>query len=284
MRHIQLTLAALLAGLTLLWLQAEPGAGAALPFFTLRAAMMNYTGILGIGVMSVGMLLALRPVRLEPWLGGLDKAYRLHKWLGVSGLVIAIVHWAWAKVPKWAVGWGWLEKPRRGPRPEETVEIFRLLREQRHLAEEIGEWAFYAVVILIALALIKRFPYRYFFQTHRLMAVVYLVLVFHSVVLMNFGYWSHPVGPVMALLMAGGSVAAVASLRHQVGASRRTLGTIEALVRHPDNQVLKVAIRLQGRWPGHAAGQFAFVTFDAAEGAHPFTISSAWQGTGGFPS
>lgn len=280
MRHIQLTLAALLAGLTLLWLQAEPGAGAALPFFTLRAAMMNYTGILGIGVMSVGMLLALRPVRLEPWLGGLDKAYRLHKWLGVSGLVIAIVHWAWAKVPKWAVGWGWLEKPRRGPRPEETVEIFRILREQRHLAEEIGEWAFYAVVILIALALIKRFPYRYFFQTHRLMAVVYLVLVFHSVVLMNFGYWSHPVGPVMALLMAGGSVAAVASLRRQVGASRRTLGTIEALVRHPDNQVLKVAIRLQGRWPGHAAGQFAFVTFDAAEGAHPFTISSAWQGDG----
>lgn len=104
MRHIQLTLAALLAGLTLLWLQAGPDVGTALPFFTLRAAMMNYTGILGIGVMSVGMLLALRPVRLEPWLGGLDKAYRLHKWLGISGLVIAIVHWAWAKVPKWAVG------------------------------------------------------------------------------------------------------------------------------------------------------------------------------------
>ena len=280
MRNIQLTLAALLAGLTLLWLQAEPGLGAATPFFTLRTAMMNYTGILGIGVMSVAMLLALRPVRLEPWLGGLDKAYRLHKWLGIGGLVLAILHWAWAKVPKWAVGWGWLDKPRRGPRPEETVEIFRLLREQRHLAEEIGEWAFYAVVVLIALALIKRFPYRYFFQTHRLMAVVYLVLVFHSVVLMDFGYWSHPVGPVMALLMAGGSVAAVVSLRRQVGARRRTVGRIEALVRHPDNQVLKVAIKLQGRWPGHEAGQFAFVTFDAAEGAHPFTISSAWRGDG----
>jgi predicted ferric reductase len=202
MRNIRLTWAALIAGLTLLWLQAEPILSTYWPFFTLRKTMMQYTGILGIGVMSVGMLLALRPVRVEPWLGGLDKTYRLHKWLGITGLVITIVHWAWAKVPKWAVGWGWLEKPKRGPRAEETVEIFRFLREQRDLAESIGEWAFYAAVVLIAIALIKRFPYRHFFQTHRLMAVVYLLLVFHSVVLMNFGYWSQPVGPVMALLMA----------------------------------------------------------------------------------
>jgi predicted ferric reductase len=30
-------------------------------------------------------------------------------------------------------------------------------------------------------------------------------------------------------------------------------------------------------WPGHAAGQFAFVTSDPREGAHPYTIASAWQ-------
>jgi predicted ferric reductase len=28
-------------------------------------------------------------------------------------------------------------------------------------------------------------------------------------------------------------------------------------------------------WPGHRAGQFAFVTFDAREGAHPYTIAGA---------
>ena len=280
MRNIRLAWAALIAGLTLLWLQAEPILSTYWPFFTLRKTMMQYTGILGIGVMSVGILLALRPVRVEPWLGGLDKTYRLHKWLGITGLVITIVHWAWAKLPKWAVGWGWLEKPKRGPRAEETVEIFRFLREQRDLAESIGEWAFYAAVVLIAIALIKRFPYRHFFQTHRLMAVVYLLLVFHSVVLMNFGYWSQPVGPLMALLMAGGSGAAVVSLLRKVGARRRALGTITELVHHPDNRVLKVAIKLQDHWPGHDAGQFAFVTFDPDEGAHPFTISSAWQGDG----
>lgn len=135
-------------------------------------------------------------------------------------------------------------------------------------------------MVLIAIALISAFPTGTSSKTHRLLAVVYLLLVFHSVVLMNSGYWSQPIGPVMALLMTGGSVAAVVSLLRRVGARRRALGAITELVRHPDNKVLKVAIKLQDHWPGHEAGQFAFVTFDPDEGAHPFTISSAWQGDG----
>jgi predicted ferric reductase len=59
----------------------------------------------------------------------------------------------------------------------------------RKPAEGLGEWAFYAAVLLMVLALVRRFPYQRFFQTHRLIAVAYLVLVFHAVVLMRFDYW-----------------------------------------------------------------------------------------------
>jgi len=65
-----------------------------------------------------------------------------------------------------------------------------------------------------------------------------------------------------------------------VGHTRRAVGAIEQLVHHKDNRVLGVDIRLKDRWPGHDAGQFAFVTFDPAEGPHPFTISSAWHDDG----
>ncbi|MFU2488283.1 hypothetical protein [Thauera sp. WH-1] len=41
------------------------------------------------------------------------------------------------------------------------MEIF--FRGQGGLAESVGEWAFYAAVVLIVLALAKRFPYRLFF-------------------------------------------------------------------------------------------------------------------------
>lgn len=283
MKRIKQSLLALFAGLSLLWLLADDRLFS-LPyeFFTLRNALINYSGILAMGAMSVAMLLAIRPARIEPLLGGLDKGYRLHKWLGISALVLSVLHWAWAQVPKWLVGWGWLEKPARkavGAAPEPSA-LVGWLRSQRGLAEDLGEWAFYAAVLLIVLALVKRFPYRWFFKTHRLLALVYLVLVFHSVVLMRTEYWSSPLGVLMAGLMLAGTLAAGIVLLRRVGQSRRAVGSIEQLTYHSDNRVLGVDIRLQSRWPGHQAGQFAFVTFDPTEGPHPFTISSAWQADG----
>jgi predicted ferric reductase len=49
-------------------------------------------------------------------LNGLDKMYRLHKWLGIAALAAATVHWLWAQGTKWAVGWGWLTRPAQAPR------------------------------------------------------------------------------------------------------------------------------------------------------------------------
>ena len=84
----------------------------------------------------------------------------------------------------------------------------------------------------------------------------------------------------MALLMLAGSVAAIVILLRQVGQSRQALGMIEEIDYHPELRVLEVAVRLKGRWRGHQAGQFAFVSFDEKEGAHPFTITSAWTDDG----
>ena len=118
MKNIQRTLISLLLGLTALWRLAE---SAALPvttgLFPWRTLLVQYSGLLGMGVMSAAMLLAVRPAWLEHWLHGLDKMYRLHKWLGIAGLVIAILHWLFSQGPKWLVGAGWLERPVRGPRP-----------------------------------------------------------------------------------------------------------------------------------------------------------------------
>ena len=280
MNKIKLAFVLVFATLTLLWWLADPLLLQGSRFFAVRGILVDYTGVLAMGMMSIAMLLALRPVALEPLLGGMDKAYRLHKWLGIGGLTLGTVHWLWAKGPKWAVGWGWLEKPAHGPRPEQTVELFRFFQEQRGLAEAIGEWAFYAFALLAAIALIKRFPYRRFLQTHRVMAAVYLTLVAHAVILLPFAYWPTPLGVLMGVLMAAGSVAAAMSLAGRIGRKQRAEGEIETLVHHRANHVLEVGLRLNTPWRGHQAGQFAFVTFDPQEGPHPFTISSAWTGDG----
>ncbi|MBN9060435.1 MAG: ferric reductase-like transmembrane domain-containing protein, partial [Rhizobiales bacterium] len=68
--------------------------------------MMQLTGVVAIVFMSVAMLLALRPRALEGWFGGLDKMYRLHKWLGIGALVLSILHWMWSQAPGWAISLG----------------------------------------------------------------------------------------------------------------------------------------------------------------------------------
>ena len=279
MRPIKLTFVALFIGLTLLWLLSG---GLALPryhFWPVRKMLVEYSGVLAMGAMSVAMILAARPGRFERFFDGLDKTYRLHKWLGISALVVGTVHWGWAQVPKWLVGWGLLTKPAKGggAGPE---GFFGWLHGFRGIAEDIGEWAFYAAAILLVLALVKRFPYHWFFRTHRWLALIYLALVLHSVVLTPPAWWSQPLGIVQALMMIAGSVAALISLTRRIGRKHQVIGHIRSLTHHRDNQVLRVEIQLDGAWPGHQAGQFAFVTFDRKEGPHPFSLSSAWRDDG----
>ena len=261
------------------WMLADSLLPQPLTYFSFRAVFMQYSGVLSIGVMSLAMFLALLPRCIENLLHGLDKMYRLHKWLGISALCISIAHWWMGKGTKWMVGWGWLIKPKRDPSAEvpQMGALEAWFDSQRGFAETVGEWAFYVVAIMLVLALVKRFPYHLFAKTHKWISLGYLVFVFHSVVLVEFSYWSQPVGWVVAVLMLMGTFSAIVSLFDRIGASRKSSGTIEHITQFPALNITETQIQLAPSWQGHQAGQFAFVTSDKREGAHPYTIASAWN-------
>ena len=253
--------------------------------FAWRAVLLQYTGVLGIGVIALALVLAVRPVVFEPWLGGLDKMYRLHKWLGITALTLSVAHWLLAVLPGQLVGLGWLRRqaysasPLRAEMP--ALEwLQQALRGQRGMAVMVGEWAFYLAVLMMLLALVRTFPYRYFFKVHRLLAAAFLALAWHAVVLMRVDYWVGALGPPLAVLVVAGSIAAVRVLLRRVAAGRKAVGEVAAIARHEALHTLELAIDIKGRWSGHRAGQFAFVTFHSEEGAHPFTIASPWTGDG----
>jgi predicted ferric reductase len=278
--RLNAALASAVVGLAGLWLLSlDPGA-LSQGFWATRTTLVDGTGVMAFGLMSIGVILAARPVWFETPLGGLDKFYRLHKWLGIAALGFAIAHWILRKGPSWITDLGLVALPPKPPHAEAAATGFDLFRDLRDPAAEIGEWAFYLLVALVGLALWKRFPYKYFFKTHRLMPLVYLVLVFHAFILIDRGHWTRPLGPVLALLLIAGTVAAVISLFRKIGSSRQASGAIETLALYDGNQVLDVGVRLETAWRGHDAGQFAFVNFDDVEDAHPFTISSAWHNDG----
>lgn len=221
MNRSTLPIWSLLLALSALWLQADTLLPAPFTYFSFRAAFVQYTGTIGMGLMSAAMLLAARPRWLVRPLGGLGPLYRLHKWLGIVGMGFAILHWWWAQGTKWMVGWGWLSRPAKGPPSGETLPLLaQWLRGQRGLAESVGEWAFYAAVLLTVLALIRSVPARWFRKTHHWLAVAYLVLVYHTLVLVKPGYWSQPVGWVLAALLVAGTASAVLLLAGRAGRAR----------------------------------------------------------------
>ncbi|MBI1906603.1 MAG: ferric reductase-like transmembrane domain-containing protein [Rhodocyclales bacterium] len=254
------------------------GVGAATPLpaslpWAIYQHSLYLSGLLAIALMSLTMMLATRPAWLERPLGGLDRIYRTHKWAGILAVSLAGVHWLIEMgddVVKSLVG--------RTGRPAEEHSA-GLLKAMRHAAEEVGEWAIYVVIAMIAITLWRRFPYKFWRNLHRAMPALYLLLVFHAAWLAPVGWWNQPVGPLLGLLLMGGTIAAGLSLSGLIGRSRSNAGTVVA-IRNPSPDVTEVVCELGADWRGHRAGQFAFVTFDRHEGHHPFTIASADQGDG----
>ena len=193
--------------ITLVWLISNPAIFSGQDTIILHDDLVDYTGVLAFAILSVSMLLSARFTWLNDWLGGLDKSYRLHKWLGISGLIISFVHWGLVNLPKIFLNWQDMVQP--GPQTNSILEFFN---SQYDTANEVGDIIFKVFVLLVLLALIKWFPYKYFYKTHRLLPIVYLLLVFHSIILMNYNNWNSLIAPLMIILTIGGTITAFMSL------------------------------------------------------------------------
>lgn len=267
-------LASLFALVSLAWswdvFVAGGVSGGSLPW-AVRQEGLYLTGLLSIAMMSLAMFLAARPAWLEGPLGGLDRMYRTHKWAGILAVGFAALHWLIemsSDILKAMIG-------REGRIPKE--KFTGLLEVLRDLAEDMGEWAIYAVLAMLALTLWKRFPYRSWRLLHQAMPVLYLMLALHAALLAPIDYWMQPAGGLLALLIGAGVYGSVHSLAGHIGRARRVSGTIVAI--EPSSaDVVAVRCQLDARWRGHRPGQFAFITFDPKEGPHPFTIASADRG------
>lgn len=271
---MKILLGALLAIVSMAWgvdLFTGDGSGGSL-LWVIQQEALYISGLLAITMMSLAMFLSTRPTWLEDPLDGMDRIYHLHKWAGILTGSFAILHWLSEEIVgdilKEVIG-------REGRVPKEKYSgLFAVMRD---LASDMGEWAFYAVLVMLAITLWKQFPYKIWKLLHQAMPVIYLMLVFHAVMLAPSDYWTQPIGIVLSIFVAGGIVGAISSLMGRIGHRRQVQGKVIAIA-HLTPEVVTVSCQLGNGWHGHRPGQFAFVTFDAQEGAHPFTIASADHG------
>lgn len=268
----------LLALFSAAWISSHPLAALFSPSperpWALYLVLLYGSGYLSATMMSMAMLLALRGPRLEALFGGLDQLYRVHRQVALLAVGLGAAHYAIKLGSKALRRADLLDKPEHAGGL--SVQVFD---SWHSIAKDFGEWGLYLALILVAVALVRGIPYRHFARLHRLMPIVFLVVAAHSVVFMPIPYWTGFAGPLAALLMTGGAVAALLSITGWIGTRRRTCGEISE-VRPIGLGVLEVHARLSADWKGHQSGQFALVTFDTREGGHPFTIASGWQGDG----
>ena len=244
-------------------------------WWQLRHHGLYLTGVWSVGMMSLIMLLALRQPWQERLVGGLDQVYRLHKWAGIAAAIAMALHyWGFKEF----LGDGLKATFDRAGKPARDA-VLSFATEWRGLGKDVGEWAMYALLALIVLTLWQKLlPYKPWRKLHRVMPVLYLAAVFHTVALMPLSLWAAPMGVLMGALLAVGSGAALWSLLGKIGQARQysaRIDSVQLLGQHAGQDPLEVLCALPPDWPGHHAGQFVFVQFDGAEGHHPFTIASA---------
>lgn len=224
-----------------------------------EAAFGIAVGAAAVVLMAEALILAARPRLIEPLFGGLDRMYRAHRWLGIASLALMVVHD--------------LSEP----------DFDHAVRETNlgETAEGAGEFAFYALIGLIALSLLRRLPlirlevpYQLWRFSHRFMGVLFGLVVFHQF----FIDLPTDVDPALSQILNGFGIAGLlAFVFTEVVAPRLRQRdfTVQGIARQGNTTLVTLApLGRKLRW---TPGQFAFLSAPAAGMAepHPFTIASA---------
>jgi predicted ferric reductase len=179
--------------------------------WNLRKDLLYLSGLLAIGCMSLAVFLSTRPLWLSGPLGGMGGIFQAHKWAGILTGIFAGLHWFIDEVAgdilKALYG-----KAGKVPKLHDG-SLQELLRSP---AKEVGEWAIYLLLALLLLALIKRLPWKPLRLVHRAMPLLYLLLTFHALVLMPRGFWTQPLGLLMALLLSAGTYGSLIMMRRRI--------------------------------------------------------------------
>jgi predicted ferric reductase len=125
-------------------------------YFAWRHELMLLSGVELIMLMSLGMLLGIRPLWLEKLWGGLDKMYRLHRRLGIAAGLMLAGHWLLDLSPRWLIQLGLIA----------PVVVSSACVYLDRSGQAGGEWAAWVILGLVIIALLRMVPYGFWRKLH----------------------------------------------------------------------------------------------------------------------
>ncbi|WP_299724929.1 ferric reductase-like transmembrane domain-containing protein [uncultured Tateyamaria sp.] len=215
------------------------------------ALSSQYLGLAALILMAWGQILSTRLRGIEAIFGGLDRVYVLHKWTGISAMVAILLH-------------DTIDAEMRGLRRETALN---------DLAETLGEFSLYGLLILVVISVATFIPYHLWKWTHKAMGAMFAAGALHFFFIMKPFAMTDPAGVYTGLFCVLG-LAAYAwmllpeTMRPSHGykiASIEETGGATAITMQPEGRALRAQ-------PGQF-GVFRFVGAEMNE-PHPFSFSS----------
>lgn len=217
------------------------------PFVPVANILPAWLGALSLSSMAVSLILAARWRLVDRFMGGPDKSYVAHRWLGFFALAGALGHWALAS----SVGAG----------------VLPVLAES---GEESGTIAALGLVVMTAAAMVRAIPYHLWKLSHMLMGPIFLLAAYHtffvaSPLAVGVAPWA-----LMAIVSAVGLVAwGQTLLRKRMPTKLVTVSRVT-----PFEGGVDVTLSSDTPLPPYRPGQFATLSHNQARSeTHPFTIA-----------
>jgi predicted ferric reductase len=214
-----------------------------------------WIGAVSILTMSWSFILAIRPRILEPLFGGLDSMYRVHRWAGALSILFMFLH--------------------TSVEPEIEGGILGASRSVADSAEDLAGVGEVMLYVLIALSVVRLFPYRWWRLTHKLLGIPFAFACWHFFTAEKTYANGSPWGWWFGFWM----VAGLAAFVHRVIGRDMLVRGRRYRVVEADHQGSTTRLELEpvGKPIGQALGQFAFLKLQVPgmSEPHPFTIASA---------
>lgn len=216
-------------------------------------------GVAGYFLFSLSLLLSSRWRKLEDWMGGLDQIYHLHRHIGIWGFCLTFLH-PWFEALKWL------------PKHLDKFLLFTFPFHGR-LSLNIGSIAFWLMIIILGITLLKLLPYDKWKVVHKFMSIVFVLASFH-ILLTEKRFGSHLAQSLLFLPMGIGFFGIFYKQVFLPFFAKQALFKV-INVRNINDNVVEVTLNIIGETIKFTPGQYGFFSFEGpllTKESHPFTL------------
>lgn len=227
-------------------------------------------GVLAWGFMAMAIVIAARPAWLERITNTpLDALYRWHRTIGIWAAVLTFIHFFTKTLMKPVLAMMTLEPVVKAAPNPNIAGFDAFWAWLRGASNTAAEWVTILGAVLFVVSFVSYVRYHKWLTTHRLFSIIFIVVAFHSIRLMDAADYVTPFGILNIALTVVGAWYSIVLLVRGAGHEKTVRG--EIVENKTAGGLSFVTVRPIRALP-LKAGEFVFLR-TAGHEKHPFSVA-----------